>query len=279
MNDPESIIPTTPRNDLQSITDRIIAKAQARAAEFAPILASAPPAKTCPTCGGVATLDRQRSEDFCLLNYGCAACAATAAAEAIRQVWARAGIPSDVLHADFENFDTKREPRDKSDAPARFVLGCRAFAGGTPRNLIMAGTVGIGKGHLAAAIAKDRMATAGDYSVQWWNCHKLFEASHRAYENGDRQRMIDRLADVSLLILDEVAFAELPKDGGRLLYDIIDGRQKNRRQTLLLSNRPAVIIREWLGAAAVDRLRSGGAAFLWGDWESARGTKIEGGQF
>jgi len=266
-------------NDLTSITDRIIAKAQARAAAFAPILTEAPPAKTCKACGEVSTLNREASEAACALAYDCRSCAATAAHEHLRQVWRRAGIPSDVLHATFDNFDLDRPPREKSDPPHTFKQACITFQHGSPRNLIMAGSVGIGKGHLAAAIAKERIAQAGDYSVQWWNCHKLFEASHRAYENGDRQRMIDRLADVALLILDEVAFAELPKDGMRLIYDVIDGRQKNCRQTLLLSNRPAVVIREWLGAAAVDRLRSGGARFLWGDWESARGTKIEGGQF
>lgn len=268
-----------PPEPLGTITDRLLAMAAKRSEVFAFQIQAAARQRNCPTCDHLSTLNEDESLTAGKLVYRCESCAAVQAETAKRDHWRKSGIPVDVHHATFDNFDTTGIPALASDSQTKFLRAAKEFDTGTVRNLIMAGTPGIGKGHLAAAIAKTRIERFYRYAVQWWVMHKLFEASHRAYEDGNRQMMIDRLVDVPLLILDEIALAPPPADGERFLYDIINGRQQNRRQTIFLSNKAAEQIRNWLGPATTDRLRSGGVRFLWGDWPSARGSKIEGGGF
>lgn len=236
------------------------------------MIEQAPSPALCPKCNHAnARLAPDRCTDT-ELAYDCDNCNRIAAEDKWAARQEAAGIPTDVRHATFENF-APGDPRENSDHPDVFVTAARDLLNRRIRNLVIAGPPGVGKGHLTAAICNEAMRQGA--KVRWRVVHRLFEALHRGYEDGNRETIIRQHGEIDILVLDEIAMAELPKDGQRSLYDILDMRHKRGCPTILLSNQPAEPIKNWLGPAITDRLRSGRVKFLWADWPSARGNRTK----
>lgn len=226
---------------------------------------------------GEAVLDREASFKAVREVYVCPVCADTSPQGRLQRRMEAVGIPRDVRHATLENFATDRPEVETGEGllnPAKFLAKARLFAEGGVRNLLLAGPPGIGKGHLAAALAIRELALGR--SVRWTDCARLFKELHRSYEDGSTERLIRAHSEVTLLVLDELCLRDLPADGEEILFAILDARHKAARRTILLGNRPARATREWLGYRLLDRLRSGGIAFCYGEWTSMRGTPGDG---
>lgn len=243
-------------------------------------LESLPQTQDCPTHGKeCAKLDHQKTREEPV--YTCPDCEEERKVEAaaIRRAerLAQAGIPADALHATLENFDTNR-PNVKPDhhSPAKFYAAAVAFRDQRVRNLILCGSPGIGKGHLAAALAIS--AYDSGKSIAWIDCFGLFRAVHTAYgaKDASPDDITRQLGAVYLLVLDELGLRELPADGEEILFTILEARHKAGRQTILLGNKTAAEVRTWIGSRITDRLRSGGVVFCYGEWDSMRGTEADG---
>jgi DNA replication protein DnaC len=250
-------------------------------------LANYPKTQPCLTCKHPAEIDPNSlwdSETGAATEptYRCAPCADRAAHERqVKHLIARqtaAGIPTDVRHATLENFRIDR-PNVKTlegyYTPSQFVEVVKALLNRKVRNVFLCGTVGIGKGHLAAAVLNSYLLR-GHNHVLWVELTALFRNYHRAYEDKSTERVIAPLITVTMLVLDEICMKELPKDGEEILFAIVDGRHKANRPTLLLGNKPAVETRKWMGERVIDRLKSGGHDFLYGEWDSMRGANHDG---
>lgn len=272
---------------IEDATDRLLASLEAHEARTKERLAAIPSTKPCPTCGETAVLDpkslwsdQSGKRDVIIIptepQYHCPACLREKAEQQQRDRYLAKGIPRDVLHATLDNFVLAANPKLETGykSPAKFLADAKAFADGELRNLILAGTAGLGKGHLAAAVAKQRI-DAGK-RVRWTTCARLFADYHRAYKNDATLDVVAPLVRADLLVLDEVCFRDLPSDGEEILFEIIDPRAQQGRQTLLLGNKPADETRQWLGERILDRLRSGGVSFCYGSWPSMRGTENDG---
>lgn len=272
--------PTEP-TDIPAATARILALAQKLRQRLLNEIAAAPKTKPCPEHGGICHLDADSSQARGIIVYTCDACLTRERRAKEDRLRDRIGIPSDVWHASFENFAIDRQPdHEASCKPIQMTTAARRLILGEIRNLILAGPPGIGKGHIAAAILNSRIATkfiTTASQAKWATAHNLFQAVHASYAWSGPQAVIDYYVRKTWLVLDECAMADLPKDGQRVLYDIIDRRQKRKNSKLiLLTNTTAPALKAWLSAPVVDRLRSGGLNFLWGSWPSARGTEIDG---
>ncbi len=190
----------------------------------------------------------------------------------------RHGIPEDATHATLANFDVRRGKVNANfQTPESFLEAANKFDRGEIRNLVLAGNPGIGKGHLASAIGIGRL-DAGK-TVVWGTCFGLFHEFHKAYETNKTESVIWDYAGPSLLVLDEICLRELPKDGEEILFSIFEYRHKHKLQSILLGNKAADDTRAWLGGRILDRLRSGGLSFRYGEWKSMRGTAGDGSQF
>lgn len=254
-----------------------------RASEaFEQSLADGPQTQPCPVCGHDAKLDKEAcySGTVAKAVYTCEHCAEQKAAQELGARIERAGIPSDVRNATLDNFLTDRPevrqghlfPTHKT--PAQFITAAREFLIKGKRNLILAGTPGIGKGHIAAAIAIHFLKLG--WRVAWVECAKIFRDYHRAYGNDTNEAITDRLGGIALLVIDEVCLRDLPADGEEILFAILDRRHKDGKPTVFLGNKPADEIRAWLGGRITDRLRSGGVLFCYGEWQSMRGQEADG---
>jgi DNA replication protein DnaC len=260
--------------------DRLEATIRAKSEEFAAMLDAEPQKKACELHGTPAILNREASLAAAKPVWTCPACESERLAKRHAKRIEAAGIPADVRHATLENFSTDRAgvKTDKGFVgPEKFLAAARNFAAGQVRNVGFAGTPGIGKGHLAAALAIE--ALKGGKSVAWIECARLFAAYHRAYKTDETEAVTDRYASASLIVLDEICLRDLPADGEEILFGILDRRHKAGRQTIFLGNAPADAIRKWLGSRIVDRLRSGGVSFCYGEWQSMRGGENDGAEF
>ena len=259
--------------------ERLLATTMTKSKAFRAELAALPPARECRVhAGQQGLLVEEASFEAGRAVYRCRLCIRDRTNQRIERRMIAAGIPADVRHATLENFATEREDVKVEagfSAPAKFLEAARDFAGRKVRNLLLCGSPGIGKGHLAAAVALARLTDG--WPVAWVMCQQLFRDWHAAYSAEGPERIQQRLIGANLLVLDEVAMRDLPADGEEILFSILDGRHKSGLPTCLLSNAKISEVKRWLGDRIVDRLRSGKTAALYGEWRSMRGECEDGG--
>ena len=252
--------------------NRLLGSIQAKTSAFEAELAAMPPSRDCKQHPGtLAVMIHEASLHAGRAVYRCPLCAGDENNKARERRLINAGIPSDVRHATLSNFRTDR-PIVQGN-PSEFVRIGQALIDGTARNAILAGTPGIGKGHIAAAVAIARI-DAG-WPVAWVECSTLFRAVHRSYGESGPDAIFHRYIAANLLVLDEIALRALPADGEAILFTILDGRHKAGTQTILLSNETLPVVREWLGERIRDRLNSGKVLRHYGEWASMRGDEAD----
>lgn len=285
---PPQTVAVVVERPLEDVFAKISELTEQRTEQFRAYLANASEQRECKRHPGqIAVLNEEASHaatdaywskpEQIRLIYRCPQCISVTTVDRRARKIVQSGIPADVRHATFDNFDTNRcDVKAETDfkTPADFLAKTKTFASGSLRNLFLCGTPGIGKGHLAAAVAIERL-NAGE-SIAWIECARLFNAYHEAYANGGTEAVTVKYAAASLLVLDEICLRNLPADGEEILFAILDRRHKAGLQTLLLGNAIAEDVRKWLGSRIVDRLRSGGVAFCYGEWASMRGATGDG---
>jgi DNA replication protein DnaC len=261
--------------------DLLLERIRERSARFEAMLDEQPPVLPCPVHGADRrVLDRDASLKAARPVHTCARCDGERLLRRHAERMDDAGVPPDVRHATLTNFDTERpgvvtEPG--FNPPAKFLQAAHDFAEGRVRNVLFCGTPGIGKGHLAAALARAELEKGR--RVRWLECARLFADYHRAYKTDTTAQIMHPLIRADLLILDELCLRDLPADGEEILFTLFDGRQKSARPTICLGNKSAHETRHWLGSRISDRLRSGGVTFCYGSWQSMRGGAGDGAEF
>lgn len=101
------------------------------------------------------------------------------------------------------------------------------------------GPPGSGKSHLAQAIGA--AAIQQGYRVLYREAHTLLEEIAEATLEGTRKQVMDWLATVPLLIIDDLGMRKLPQTAAEELLEIIM-RRYERASTLVTSNRP---VEDW----------------------------------
>lgn len=230
---------------------------------------------------------------------GCPACAKEAeearnAAEASalaqevvqRRLWL-SGLQGRFVEARFENYVAQ------SDEQRLVLQACKDFVDTLDEQqggLTLVGQPGTGKTHLGSsmvnALIRDHHKAAMIFSSReivrllrstWGNRPQPVVARYASvrgeYVTLTRPEteagMLEMLAHVPLLVIDEVG-AQFDTNAEIVqLFDVIDARYKQQLPTVVLSNLTGTELKETLGDRAYDRLREGGR-FLVCKWESYR---------
>lgn len=183
----------------------------------------------------------------------------------------RAAIPPRFADRRFESF----EPHCEGAAHA--LAAMQGYATGfadtlaAGRCMLLVGTVGAGKTHLAAATA--HCVIEKGYSAVFASVIGAVRSVKETYRrDSDRTERdaIDALIEPDLLILDEVG-VQFGSDAEKLiLFEIINGRYESVKPTILLSNLDIEGLKAFLGERVMDRLREGGGKMIVFDWASYR---------
>jgi len=127
----------------------------------------------------------------------------------------------------------------------------------TKTNVILLGGVGLGKSHIASAIG--RQACLDGRSVLWTTAIEMVNALIASQATQRLRQELKKYLAPELLILDELGYLPIDKQGADLLFQVIGGRYE-RGSILLTTNRT---FKQWAGifnndttlaSAVLDRL-------------------------
>jgi DNA replication protein DnaC len=164
----------------------------------------------------------------------------------------KSGVPERYYN---ESLDTYKITNEMQKAAARAIgeflreIKCGAF-----RTLVLIGSAGTGKTHLACGVVREyggKYATAPDI-VEEIRRAKSFSADQT------EQQIIDSYSHKRLLVIDEIGRGIAATDEKYMLYQIINARYNTRKPTVLISNFTKADFLQYIGVAAADRLVESG---------------------
>ncbi len=123
-------------------------------------------------------------------------------------------------------------------------------------NVLSLGAVGTGKTHLAIALGMK--ACMGGKRVHFYQCLDLVNELMDSHRQGNLARLLERLKKAHLIIIDELGFVPLHRNGAELLFNVV--AQAYECQSLIVTSNlqfgqwNSVLGDDRLTAALVDRL-------------------------
>ena len=118
------------------------------------------------------------------------------------------------------------------------------------------GTSGVGKTHLAVSLGIK--ATENRYSVYFITCHSLILKLNKAQKENRLDKLLIHMAQYRVLIIDEIGYLPVDKDGSNLFFQLINKRY-GVKSTIITTNMPfskwsEVFYDTTLANAVLDRL-------------------------
>lgn len=177
-----------------------------------------------------------------------------------------AGISKRNLYKTFDDYICSNEGQSKAKND------CVRFVNEFPceRSMIMVGGVGTGKTLLASAMIDSLVDNNHCEMIKTIDIVREMKSTWSKDSERTEESLIKHYRSLDLLILDEVG-SQFGSDTEKLfIFDIIDGRYQDMKQTVLISNLDIDGIKDVIGERCVDRLREGGGSMIAFDWASSR---------
>lgn len=247
-----------------ALLDRLVA----RAGE-APESAAGTAADDVAVCSVHGAYPRSAVDESGVRRFFANDCPACAKQTALERVLARAAIAPRFAGCTFDTFVTET---DEQRAVKAACMGyARPFADtlAAGRCLVLHGTPGTGKNHLAVAISREAMEQG--HSVLHMTAQELVLGLRASWGDRGAEAALRRaLTHVDLLCLDEVG-RTYGTDGERVeLFSVLDARYRAMKPTVVLSNGTPHEIAAFLGKAVYDRLGESDGLRLAMEWPSVR---------
>ena len=102
-------------------------------------------------------------------------------------------------------------------------------------NILFFGSSGVGKTHLAVAIG---IAAAKKRNLTYFiSCHDLIMQLNKAHAENRLEAKLKHFAKYKLLIIDEIGYLPIDKQGANLLFQLIN-RRYEKNSTIITTNQP-----------------------------------------
>lgn len=153
---------------------------------------------------------------------------------------------------------------------------CHAFheALETGRSMALIGQPGTGKTHLAIGVLAFVLkgGRTGRYTTAMDMLGRI-KNTYNARAKETETEVIEDLATVDLLVIDELGKQLDTNYESAQLFRIIDRRYRDMKPVVLVSNLDRAALAEFTGAAIIDRLTENGGKVLGFGWASHRSTR------
>jgi DNA replication protein DnaC len=202
---------------------------------------------------------------------GCPACAQQRHTE---ELLGRAAVPPRFRDRTFENFTAiSVQQRRTKEIIEAYAEGFRETFLPRGTSMVLVGTPGTGKTHLACAVLNNLMRVVppvyGVYATVPDALLRVKDTWSRDSTEHEREA-IRRFVRPDLLILDEVGVQFGSEAEKMILFQIINGRYELSKPTIVISNLDEAGVIANLGERCVDRLREGGGQVVVFNWQSHR---------
>ena len=172
----------------------------------------------------------------------------------VRERLTVAGVPKRFLAAALVTADKTNAMNEAGN-----FLGGNGIAGG--RCLILIGAVGTGKTFAAAALMRDYLEShEGDVGVFQY-CAAMINWIRFA-EYDARNRNMERVKTVPLLVIDDMACESDTEVAKAILDELIYAREGNERATIITTNKKTKAFKDAFGERIADRLLSGWSSIV-----------------
>lgn len=184
-----------------------------------------------------------------------------------RDVFNNSCIPPRFTGKSFRDFHPRSDDeRRVKSVLERYVSGFEmARREGT--SFLFVGPTGVGKTHLAAAVANNVMLLG--YSAVYVSCLNYLSRIKRAWNPGEsssEDELIESFVGYDLLVLDELGKGTLDQKEKGMIFRLIDRRYEENRPTIGISKFPEQRVVELIDDDAVRRLKAGGGGTLVFNW-------------
>jgi DNA replication protein DnaC len=102
-------------------------------------------------------------------------------------------------------------------------------------NILFFGTSGVGKTHLAVALGIAAAKTR--YLTYFISCHDLIMQLNKAHTENRLETKLKHFSKYKLLIIDEIGYLPIDKQGANLLFQLINKRYE-KNSTIITTNQP-----------------------------------------
>lgn len=160
----------------------------------------------------------------------------------------KSGVPERYFAESLDTYRTDTEAQKTAAGAARAFL--RDIMQRQFKTLVLIGSAGVGKTHLASAIIKE-------YGGKYRTAPEIVEELRRAKSfsaNETEAQIIDYYGHVALLVVDEIGRGINATDEKYMIYQVLNARYNTRRPTVLISNLNKSEFLSYIGVAAADRL-------------------------